>query len=97
MTTETMVERWAKCTNSTAFGELGRDEAGYDLRDLGINENYGCLQPKIVGGGLFETIKLSEEGRVLIVARLYGTGKYNDPVVNKTLEDSCGKCVFYSD
>lgn len=92
---ENIVEKWAGCRHSLAFGLFAGDEAGYALREEGYNENYGCEHPQIVKSGQHSIISFPEGGGITKAAVLHGIGKFDDPEVITALNKACANCPIY--
>lgn len=88
-----IVTRWAGCAHSVVFGYGGED--GYELKQDGYNENYGCEHPEIIRSGRFSVAKFSDGEVWSGAAVLYGLGKYNDPEVIAALILSCANCTLF--
>src|SRR3972149_2715004 len=95
MNKENIVEKWASCKHSLAFGLVAGDEAGYALREEGYNENYGCEHSQIVDSNQYPVTSFPEGGGITRAAVLHGIGKFDDPEVIEALKRACGSCVFY--
>lgn len=92
---ENILEKWASCGHSLAFGLFVGDEAGYALREEGYNENYGCEHPEIVDSNRFPVTSFLEAGKITKAARLHGTGKFDNPEVIEALNQTCANCLLY--
>jgi len=92
---ENIVEKWASCRHSLAFGLYAGDEAGYALREEGYNENYGCEHPQIVDNGQYSVTSFPEEGQITRAAVLHEIGKFDDPEVIEALNKACASCPLY--
>lgn len=95
---ESVVKKWAGCFYSDPFGWFEGDEAGHDLQDAGINENYGCTCPQVIKSGsypIFEVLDVYPSSYRIRIAQLCGSGKATDQNVLEALTRSCGNCRFF--
>lgn len=92
---ENIVEKWANCKHSLAFGLSSGDEFGYILREEGYHENYGCEHPEIVASNRFPVTSFPEGEKITKAAVLHDLGKFNDPKVIEALTKACGSCILF--
>lgn len=90
----TGVERWTSCKFSLISGL--NNEEGYELRDTGLIETFGCEHPSVVSNS-HQIIDIMEKNKTFTKIAVLKTNRTIEDVETKTaLQSACGECPYYT-